>query len=107
MMHAVNPAQIHIDFFTDGGLACGVWWCPHWLQLKWIPGMTFGELPITQKEVLLVVLACAVWGKQWSGMAVIVYCDNEGAVAVLNSGYSREPNIMHLLWCLFFGLFTK
>jgi len=29
-------------------------------------------------------------------------CDNTGAVAVANSGYSRAPHIMHLLQCLFF-----
>ena len=33
---------------------------------------------------------------------VTAHCDNEGAVAVVNSGYSRVPRIMHLLRCLFF-----
>ena len=100
----VNDTRPPIEIFTDasGGVGCGAWWCPQWIQLKWAPGMKFGELPITQKEVLPVVLACAVWGKQWSGSAVMVHCDNEAAVSVLNSGYSRDPNIMHLLRCLFF-----
>ena len=62
----------------------------------------FRDLPITQKEVLPVVLACAVWGEQWFSQMVQVYCDNEAAVSVLNSGYSRDPQIMHLLRCLFF-----
>ena len=31
-----------------------------------------------------------------------VHCDNQGTVAVVNSGYSRVPPIMHLLRCLFF-----
>ncbi len=31
-----------------------------------------------------------------------VHCDNLGVVAVVNSGYSRVPQIMHLLRCLFF-----
>jgi len=33
---------------------------------------------------------------------VVVYCDNEAAVAVLNSGYAWEPQIMHLLQSLIF-----
>ena len=37
-----------------------------------------------------------VWSKE------IVHCDNTGAVMVANSGYSRAPQIMHLLQCLFF-----
>ena len=29
-------------------------------------------------------------------------CDNEGAVSAVNSGYSRDQGILHLLRCLFF-----
>ena len=31
-----------------------------------------------------------------------VSCDNTGAVAAVNLGYSRSPQLMHLLRCLFF-----
>lgn len=33
---------------------------------------------------------------------MVVHCDNMGAVAVVNSGYSKVPQIMHLLRCLCF-----
>lgn len=93
-----------VEVFTDASssIGCGAWWSPRWIQLKWPQGGKFEELPITQKEVLPVVLACAVWGDQWYGKQVTAHCDNEAAVAVLNSGYSRDPQIMHLLRCLFF-----
>ena len=61
-----------------------------WTQLKWSPGKLFGDLPIMQKEVLPVVIACAVWGRDWEKHQVVVHCDNEAAVAVLNSGYSTS-----------------
>ena len=60
------------------------------------------EESITLNELVPVVLACAVWGRQWSDCMVVVHCDNEGAVAAINSGYSRVSPIMHLLRCLFF-----
>ena len=41
-------------------------------------------------------------GRRWVGQVVRVSCDNTGMVAVVNSGYSRSPQIMHLLRCLFF-----
>ena len=41
-------------------------------------------------------------GRQWVGQRVMVHCDNTGAVAVVNSGYSQVTSIMHLLRCLFF-----
>ena len=48
------------------------------------------------------VLACALWGASWRRVAVRVYCDNQGADADINSGYSMVVRIIHLLQCLFF-----
>ncbi len=52
--------------------------------------------------MLPIVWALAIWGVYWKDSAVTVYCDNTGAVAAVNSGYSKIPRIMHLLRCLFF-----
>ncbi len=48
------------------------------------------------------MLACAVWARFWSDSMVLIHCDNAGAVAAINSGYSKVPEMMHLLRCLFF-----
>ena len=77
------------------------------MQLQWFPSGSQGGTglegeSITTKELLAIVLACAVWGKNWAGQVVKVHCDNSGAVSVVNSGYSRVPQMMHLLRCLFF-----
>lgn len=48
------------------------------------------------QELLPIVLACAVQGKDWQGSWVVVRCDNMGAVAVVNSGYNKVPQIVHL-----------
>ncbi len=93
---------VHIYTDASGEIGCGAWWSPQWWQLKWTPGMAFGKLPITQKEVLPIVLSCAQWGRQWRRCQVVVHCDNTAAVSVVNSGYSRDPQIMHLLRSLFF-----
>ena len=60
------------------------------------------EESITLKEIVPIVLACVVWGPAWANKSVTVHCDNEGAVAAINSGYSRVPQIIHMLRCLFF-----
>ena len=93
-----------VAVFTDasGEVGCGGWWGTRWFQFKWPPVGSFRDLPITQKEVLPVVMATAVWGSQWYRSAVKIFCDNEGAVAVLTSGYSRDPQIMRLLRFFFF-----
>lgn len=47
------------------------------------------------------ILACAKLGRQWSRHHVMVHCDIRAAVSILNSGYSHDSQIMHLLHCLF------
>lgn len=51
---------------------------------------------------LITTAACTLWGSDWQGSSVVLHCDNMGSVAVVNSGYSKVPQIMHLLRCLFF-----
>ena len=104
MMRAQNQWSPAVKVFTDasGEVGCGALWGSHWLQLKWADMATWKDIPITQKEVLPAVLACAVWGHQWRAKRVLLHCDNEAAVAVLNAGYSHDSLIMHLLRTLFF-----
>lgn len=87
--------------------ASGSWGCgaylgqgDRWLQYQW-QGDTLAA-NITLKELLPIVMACALWGRDWSGSTVLARCDNEAVVAVINGGYSREPDMMHLLRCLIF-----
>ena len=48
------------------------------------------SVPIAPKELVPVIMACAVWGRAWRGKSVRVNCDNQAVVAVLNSGYSKD-----------------
>ena len=57
------------------------------------------EDSILFQELLPIVFACAVWGSSWQRSSVRVSCDNEGALSVVNSGYSK---VMHLLRSLFY-----
>ena len=106
-----NSQQQAASIWTDasGSFGCGAWnpATSEWFQMQWSTGQGqvqsgIEEEGITLKELLPVVLACAIWGRYWAGQVVRFYCDNTGAVAVVNSGYSRIPQIMHLLRCLFF-----
>ena len=92
------------EVFTDasGLFGCGAVWEHTWLQLKW--PVEYREVPIAPKELVPIVVACTVWGKDWSGKVVHVYSDNEAVVAVVNSGYSKDTQLMHLTRCLFFVL---
>ena len=102
-----SSAQVTLATDASGSVGCGAIWTGWWFQLRWadVPGCLASELgrdSITFKELLPIVMATGIWGPQWQGSPVLVYCDNQGAAAVVNSGYSKVPRIMHLLRCLFF-----
>ena len=89
---------VHCD--ASGSIGCAAWWSEGWLHYEWPPEVAAAS--ITPKETLPVVFACAVWGQLWRNKRIRVYCDNEAAVANLNSGRSKEPWSMHMIRCLFF-----
>ena len=105
MMHFVNKAlSPEVSFSSDasGSWGCGAIWGSHWLQWQW--SGQWAAQHITVKELVPIVLACAVWGRCWRYQHVLVWCDNMAVVHVLHSLTSRDPAIMHLLRCLYYYL---
>ena len=92
---AAEPREGHSDF----GNRC-LWQLGLWAVCEW--NSMARQWNFVQKELLPIVLATAVWGKEWSGKVVKCYCDNLAVVEVLNSGYSKDSLLIHLLRCLFF-----
>ena len=102
MMLGQRQEKSHIWTDASGGYGCGAWdpASGEWIQLAWGEverRVRMAEESISAKELVPIVIACAVWGGLWVGRAVTVSCDNTGAVAAVNSGYSRSPQLMHLL----------
>ena len=96
--YSLPPASVVSD--ASGSWGCGAYCGVHWFQWKW-KGPSV-DWPIAPKELLPILLAVAVWGRGWRGRLVTCHCDNMAVVSVVNSGYSRDNTVMHLLRCLFF-----
>ena len=75
-------------------------WLTHWFQLQWPVPLQSEQIAI--KELIPIALACALWGQYWKGTTVRANYDNDAVVAIVNSGYSQEPFLRHLLRCIFF-----
>ena len=54
------------------------------------------------KELVPVVLSCAVWGSLLARQNVLLYCDNLSLVSAINKGSTKASIVMHLLHCLWF-----
>ena len=106
-MREQSPNHVWTD--ASGSFGYCVWFpaAGQWLQLGWSELLQPSSLEaqnggIAWMELLPIILACAMWGVNWAGGSVTFHCDNAAVVAVVNSGYSRAPKIMHLLRCMFF-----
>ena len=94
-----SPSHI-IQTDASGSWGCGAFWEGQWLQWCWPP--EWAQYNIMIKELVPIVLSCAVWGKQLAGSKVLFECDNSSVVAAVNKQYTREPTAMHLLRGLWF-----
>ena len=70
------------------------------MSVEW--NACFRDEDIAVKELVPVLVASALWGHNWRGKVVLFVLDNAAVVSILNSGYSRDKTLMHLLRCLFF-----
>ena len=46
---------------------------------------------ITHLEILNILLAIRTWHLQWSGKTILVHCDNQAVVSILESGRTKDP----------------
>ena len=95
---AIPTALVTSD--ASGGWGCGAT-CGHkWFRIQWAGPIQNSH--ITVKELVPIVIATAIWGKQWQGQTVSIQCDNMAVVSIVNRGTSRNPDAMHLARCLAF-----
>ena len=74
---------------------------------KWLQGEWQGKWKdehIKAKELLPLVMACALWGSEWRNQMVLFRCDNAAVVDIIRAGRSRHTLCMHLMRS--FSLFT-
>ena len=98
MMTSLGRSSYKVSVTSDasGSWGCGAYTSEgQWFQCELLGSRT--DVHITTKELLPIVIACALWGSQWQGQTVKCYCDN---AAVINSGWSKHGVTMHLMRCL-------
>ena len=102
MLWDLGMSEVHLQVYLDasGSWGCGAVQGHHWLQLEWTPKLQL--LSIAVKELIPVVLAAAKFGHLWSGKVVQFVVDNSAVVEVINSTYSKELHMMHLIRLLVF-----
>lgn len=100
LMPSTTPMPVCLESDASGSWGCGATWGTQWFQWAWQgPSVQWS---IAVKELLPILYALVLWGKQWEGQRIECLCDNMAVVAVINSGRAKDTILMHLLRCLFF-----
>ena len=69
-------------------------WSHLWFQVVW-DLLTIASTSITPKEIFPILVAGAIWGRQWKGAMVCAHCDNAAVVEIINSGRAKDPLLAH------------
>jgi hypothetical protein len=93
---------VHVYSDASGSFGCGAInpETDAWFQLPWTPA--WSDTGIAVKELIPIVLAALLWGRQWSGKHVCFHCDNEAVVTIIGKRHAKHPSLSQLLRCLFF-----
>ena len=75
LLHCTPTMSPDLTIYTD---ASGSWGCSaclgrQWLQWQWPPQLS--PISIMAKELVPIVLNCAVWGSQLSRCIILFQCD--------------------------------
>ena len=55
------------------------------------------KTPIHLKEFWVVLVSAWLWGEEWTGQLVYIFCDNDAVVEVLEKERPRDPQMQELL----------
>ena len=50
-----------------------------------------GDYQIVHLEMLNILVALRVWGHKWICKKIVVHCDSQAVVIIINSGKTRDP----------------
>ena len=87
-------------FATDACLiGCGGWYCEkqEYFHAEFPAFIANMELSINALELLTIVVAAKVWGRYWRGRRIVVHCDNEVSVTVMNTGRAHNTFLQSCL----------
>lgn len=87
-----------VGFATDASstIGCGGVYGTHWFAHRWSSDVL--RLPFQHSsaffEIIPIVIAASLWGHEWSRKRILLLCDNQAIVSVINKGRSKSSFIM-------------
>ena len=101
---SVIHRDVDTELYTDSSdLGIGCIYRDQWFMVPFTDAIShLRQKSINWRELFAIVKAVATWCHHLANKKVLLYCDNESVTYIVNSGTSREPEIMKLVRTLFF-----
>ena len=101
LLRSATPTyDYHIYTDASGSWGSGAVFASYWFQLPW--STEWSSVNIMAKELVPIIISCAVWGPLLQKSSTEFHCDNQDLIASINKGSSKDTMVMHLLRCLWF-----
>ena len=84
-----NHAQVHAKIELDASLeGLGAYFNDQIYAIPLVRG--YNHFRIVQLEMLNVLVAIRVWANQWRGKTIVIACDSQAVVSVINTGKTKD-----------------
>ena len=87
-----------IQLYTDASkTAFGGIYMKEWFQVDFPSELLYEQTSMAFLELYPIVMACVLWGKNWSRKRILFNCDNLATVEIINKGRSKIASNMKLM----------
>jgi len=87
-----------VKLSTDACLTGAGGWCGNmFFSCAFPKAVLVKDFHINVLELLTILVALRLWGDKFSGSRLQLYCDNDASVVIINSGKTRDKEMLRIL----------
>ena len=106
-LDSAEQLWFYTDLSSPESLGFGGVYENQWFFGKWEPGfITECKLSIAFLELYALVTGMLIWSNRLQNICMVVFCDNQSVVQMVNQMISKCPNCMYLIRLLVFAGMT-
>ena len=92
-----------ISLFTDASnIGMGGVFEDEWFSVEWPSHIAGDQCSTNFQEMFAILTAVTIWGGKLKNKQILIYCDNETAVSIINSGTCKSSKMMIIVRKIFF-----
>ena len=96
----IPPITVSQSIYGDAYPQGGGSWNPitnQYFSMRFPHYMCSSETPIHIKEFIVVLLSIRLWGKDWAGQRIMIFCDNDSVCETCTNQKPTDPSMQKLL----------